>query len=139
LDDDEGMARSALINFLSWSGLTAEQYKNLIGHSAFDFPVAQKLIWRNRMYVELLKDESADEVFAEMIEKHDATFERELVEAESISCAQLQLFRGKRQQPRGSQYGESSIAKAKIVVFLSRKTKRRVLAFEYSPLFVIQE
>lgn len=92
LDEDETMARSTLIDLLSWQGLTEEQYCRLTEHLAFSNPVVQKIIWRNRMYLELQEDSIPDEIFNEIRQRQDPVFERELVSCDSISREQLEAL-----------------------------------------------
>jgi len=109
LDEDETMARSASINLLSWHGLTDEQYDKIIAHNAFSNSVAQKIIWRNMMYSELLSDSISDATFSEMLARQDPVFERELVESNSISRQQLEVMAEK-----GISRAVRNIAKAKL-------------------------
>lgn len=92
LDEDEAMARSALVNLLSWHGLSKEQQVRLTVHPSFSFSVAQKIIWRNRMNAELQSKPLSDQVFSEILARRDPAMERQLVACDAISRNQLEVL-----------------------------------------------
>jgi hypothetical protein len=92
LDEDPAMAQAALMNLLEWQGLTDEQYERLTRHPAYSTPVAQKIIWRDRMHNELQTESVSDALFAEILSQQDSVFERALVGAPGLSQEQLEVL-----------------------------------------------
>lgn len=92
LDEEKTMARSALINLLLWPGLGEKQRQNLASHPAFANEVIQKIIWRQQKQLELAADEISAELFAEIMQRHDAVVERELVQSKGLTRPQLEAM-----------------------------------------------
>jgi hypothetical protein len=92
LDEDPAMAQAALMDLLEWDNLSEVQYDGLTRHPAYVAPVAQKIIWRNRMHAKLQEESVTDDVFAEILSRQDSVFERALVCAPGLSRQQCEVL-----------------------------------------------
>lgn len=93
IDEDQGMAESALLSLLRQPGLTDAQVERLSKHPAYTSPVAQRLIERIRLLRELQSSLLTEDLFMRCIASNDQTVQRQLLDRKDISCQQVELLR----------------------------------------------
>lgn len=112
LDEDQVMAQAALLVLVEWPALSDSQLDLLSKHSAFTSPISQHHIERVRLLRQLKLSLITDELFGRCIVSQDATVQRQLVERQDISRAQLELL-----QERGANMAIRNIAKRQLLKY----------------------
>jgi hypothetical protein len=89
-DSDRAMAQSALIDLLTWSGLTEEQFEGLSQRAEFAASLFQKHAERRRLLTALSSDVLLfEETFARCLASRDAFVQEKLLCRSDLTDAQL--------------------------------------------------
>ena len=108
-DADQGMAQSALMELLLWSGLTNAQFDMLALHPAYQKPEHQKQVRRRRLLDDLNNTPVIKKTFEACLASGDTFVQRELVAVRQLTQEQLQIL-----SERGSSRAVRNMARVRV-------------------------
>jgi hypothetical protein len=92
IDDDRAMATAALMNLLSWRGLTDHQYTSLVDRSEFSSQIFQTY-HRNKTMIQIIsRMPISDEIIKDCIQNYHSNVQESLLQKEDIQRHQIEYI-----------------------------------------------